>query len=182
MHLAKQQEKAHLFKSSHGLTPWLISLQIIVIVVVHLLCWKRQHSRVALVPFPIPRRPRNPLHVLPVHRECSLLIRSMIIAQPGGPDRSLSQQLGSHQSQQAHRGSPLKKHRLVLIYSLEPLRISAFFFFFVLLDRKGLNINRKKKHSMKLLRGCWLKTSSISSPHSRLIWLISHLVHREYFN
>lgn len=131
MHLAKQQEKAHLFKSSHGLTPWLISLQIIVIVVVHLLCWKRQHSSVALVPFPIPRRPRNPLHVLPAHRECSLLIRSMIIAQPRGPDRSLSQQLESNQMQQAHRGSPLKKHRLVLIYSLEPLRISAFFFFFL---------------------------------------------------
>lgn len=102
--------------------------------------------------FPIPRRPTNPPRVLPAHRECSLLIRSMIIAQLQGPDRSLSQQLGSHQTQHAHGGSPVKKHRLVLIYSLEPLRISAYLF--VLLDSEGITINRKKKHSMQLLGGC----------------------------
>lgn len=132
----------------------------------------------ALEPFPVPRRAIDPPRVLPAHRECSLLIRSMIIARLQGPDRSLSQQLGTHQTQHARGGSPVRKHRLVLIYSLEPLRISASLF--VLVDSEGLNINRKKTHRRQLL-GCWLRTS-ISPPHSRLIWLISHLVHREYFN
>lgn len=152
MHLAKQQEKAHFLKSSDGLTLWLISLHIILLAVVHPLGWKRQDSQVALVPFPIPRGPTNPPRVLPAHRECSLLIRSMIIAGLQGPDRSLSQQLGSHQTQHARGGSPVRKHRLVLIYSLEPLRISAYLF--VLADSEGLYINRKKTPRRQLLGGC----------------------------
>lgn len=152
MHLAKQQDKAHLFKPFVGLTRWLISLQIIVVVVVHPAGWKRQDPQVDSVPFPVPWRPSTPPPESPAHRECSLLIRSMIIAQLQGPDRSLSQQLGRHQTQRAHGGSPFKKHRLVLIYSLEPLRISAYLF--VLVDSEGLNINKKKKRSMQLLGEC----------------------------
>lgn len=47
----------------------------------------------ALVPFPIPLRPTNPLSAFSACRECSELIRSMIISRLRGHDRSLSQQL-----------------------------------------------------------------------------------------
>lgn len=108
-----------------------------------------------------------------------LLIRSMTSAWLQGPARSLSQQLGSLQTEHAHGESPVQKHRLVLIYSLGTSE--DFSWSFSLLRQWGAQHNTEKEHRMQLLEGCWLKTS-ISPPHSRLIWRISHLVHRENFN
>lgn len=56
----------------------------------HPLVWKRQRSQVAPVLFPpILLSPSNGLYALFVCRECSTLIRSMIIPSLKGPDRSL---------------------------------------------------------------------------------------------
>lgn len=69
------------------------SSQITASAAAHPLVWKNEDSQVALVPFPIPLRPTNPLSAFSACRECSELIRSMIISRLRGHDRSLSQQL-----------------------------------------------------------------------------------------
>ena len=102
--------------------------------------------------FQFPGDPLTPRRALPAHRECFLLIRSMIIAQLQGPDSSLSQQLGSLQRHHTHREAPRSETSLsphLLTGTSEDFSFSFFlsfffFFLFVLLDSEGLNINRKE--------------------------------------
>lgn len=115
----------------------------------------------ALVPFPIPSWPTNPLSAFPACRECSELIRSMIISRLGGHDRSLSQQLCELPDL-----STLAENLMLRNIALVPLlslsrSLWGFQLIFLSLSFRLWRVQhqrrKKRQSSMQLPRGCWLK-------------------------
>lgn len=131
------------------------------------------------VPFLIPRRPTTSLHALPARRERCLLIRSMNTAWLQGHDRRPSQQLGSLQTVQAHRETPARKRRSVLIYSLG---ISKDFSWSFSPFRQQGAWHKQRQRRRARCRSVGVDWK-LRSPHPFTVDLKDFsLDHREYFN